>query len=166
MEPRPVMATTPPSALHERPSDLEQGDAFALDGRWADAVGSWELSLASENRNRARARLTWLADEATVEAPTHHWWAGSVPIGVAAALAGTGLVLVAERQSQALGNALTVAAWVLYSIAAACGLVYAYQHRPRGERLPDAVLVARARDAAMVIENGSGTIGADSLPTD
>ncbi len=166
MEPRPQSPTTLTPTAQEALSDLERGDDHALAGHWTDAVSAWDVALATDDRERARARLAWLSRDATRATTSRRWRAGPVTIGVVSATVATVLVLIAERQSQATSNALAVAAWALYAVAAICGLLYAYQHRPHRVDIPDDVLTARARLAAMAVENSSGTIGAGSWPVD
>lgn len=162
MEPRELQ--TP--AMESSASGLDRGDASALAARWREAVSAWEGMLPTADGDRARARLSWLADQGTVSgnSTSDRWWSGPIAVGFGAVVVATGLVLVAEHQSQTISNLLATVAWLLYVVGAGCGLLYAYRHRPRQLATTDTTLVERARAVAIAVENGSGTIGAGSGP--
>ncbi len=151
---------TPTSPPAQEPA-LDRGDTCALDAEWPGAVSAWAEALATEDRTRARARLTWLVRQDAIEtdARPNRWWQGPIAIGFVAVVVGTVLVLVAEEQSQRISNVLAVVAWLLYVIGVGCGLVYAYRYRPR-RPMSDGELVGAARAVAIAVENGSGTIEA------
>ena len=148
---------------HAEPSDnpasaLYQGDRAAAASEWVAAVASWQAALATPDRNRAEVRLRWFLDAAATATNTGHRPRNVVVAGAGAAAVGTGLVLMANEVGNFWRDAFTVIAWVLFFVAAGCGVLYAYQHPALSEPPLTSTRLVRARQLAEQLDAASATM--------
>lgn len=139
------------------------GDVFALDGQWQAAVSGWAADLDGPNSAQAESRLRWFLEMTGGGVdPRQDPWRPLLPepflTGVAAATIGTAAVLIAESLVSPWNHALAVVAWLLYVLAAVCGLVYAKRHGVQHPIPLTAELLDIAHQQAKRIDTGSATI--------